>query len=315
MLEIRDFDYMEGNMINREKNNLLVNENITNGTSNHDTSNYDVSINKNSNDHDSPEDSPYNKTLDTYKKWYLDIYDKMEDSNADVDLFIKLIGDKPLEILEVACGSGRILAPLAKIGHTVKGFDLDTNMLSLIPLKYSQPNLTYEYMDAIKGDWGNGYDVVIMAGNLLLNVEGEMPYNEIQSLFIQKAASSLKRNGHLILDFNLNVSPNNIFAKNDGRLIYEGTDSTGILGKFFVINDSNNQETQIAEGRRLFEFTMVDGRVEYVKQNWSKHIPTLHQVHDWLNAAGLTIEKEYGDYDCNPINENTYRAIIWAMKG
>jgi SAM-dependent methyltransferase len=253
-------------------------------------------------------------TIKTYKKWFRDIYDKMEDSTDDIDLFCELIGNEPLNILEVACGSGRILTPLVQLGHKVKGFDIDESMLSLIPLKCTRENQTFEHMDAINGDWGCGYDVVIMAGNILLNVEGDMPYKEIQSLFITKASNALKNNGYLILDFNLCADHNQMFGKSNDRLIYEGTDSSGIHGKFYVINDNYNPETQIASGKRRFEFIMPDGHVEYVHQNWTKHVPTLDQVHDWLNDSGLQVEYEFGDYKRNPISENTYHAIIWARK-
>lgn len=62
------------------------------------------------------------------------------------------------------------------------------------------------------------------------------------------------------------------------------------------------------------ELIMCDGKNETIHEEWKKHIPTLEQVHRWLNASGFAIEKEFGDYSKNPISEKTYRAIIWAKK-
>jgi len=45
-----------------------------------------------------------------------------------------------------------------------------------------------------------------------------------------------------------------------------------------------------------------------------KHIPTLLQVHEWLDKAGFKIVSEYGDYNGNQISETTHKAIIWAKK-
>ncbi len=248
-----------------------------------------------------------------YSKWYTNIYDRMEEFREDVDLYLDMVGDKPVNILEAACGSGRILVPLAEAGHTVSGFDRNDKMLELIARKSSLSNLNCRQMDAIEGDWGSDYDIVIMGGNLLLNVEGVLPYEDIQRLFISKAAKALKTGGHLILEFGLFAHPEKIFAPNEGRLIYEGADASGVYGKFFVINTSYDSATQMASGSRRFDFTMPDGETASVYQTWAKHVPTLTQVHRWLRESGLEVEEEYGDFRRNPISETTDHAILWSV--
>lgn len=59
---------------------------------------------------------------------------------------------------------------------------------------------------------------------------------------------------------------------------------------------------------------MPDGRHETIHETWEKHIPTLEQVHKWLTESGFKVVNEFGDYNRKPINENTYRAIIWSEK-
>jgi len=51
-----------------------------------------------------------------------------------------------------------------------------------------------------------------------------------------------------------------------------------------------------------------------VKRTSVKHIPTLSQVKDWLEAEGFAIRSVYGDYRGRPVGEYTNRAIIWAEK-
>ncbi|HWT75164.1 MAG TPA: class I SAM-dependent methyltransferase [Mobilitalea sp.] len=249
-----------------------------------------------------------------FTDWYTDIYDDMENCSGDIELFLELIGGKPANILEIGCGNGRILIPLAEAGHNILGFDLAENMLNSIRKKCTLPNLRYQYIDAISDDWGMEYDIVIMGGNLLHNVEGDISYKDIQALFIRKASLALNNGGHLLIDFELFAYPELVFIADDGRLIYEGIDSTGVVGKFYVFCDSYDATTHYAAGRRRFEFTMPDGQVEYINQTWSKHILTLEQVYSWLNSSGIEVELLYGDYNKNPISDNTNRAIIWAVK-
>ena len=66
------------------------------------------------------------------KHWYADVYEQFENQTNDVDFLLKVLSENtntPQNILEVACGGGRICVPLAQAGHTVTGFDKDEHML------------------------------------------------------------------------------------------------------------------------------------------------------------------------------------------
>jgi len=75
---------------------------------------------------------PKNDIMD---KWYAYLYDQEETQTDDVDFLLSIIGQDPQNILEVGCGSGRILVPLAKAGHRATGFDMNDYMLERIPAK------------------------------------------------------------------------------------------------------------------------------------------------------------------------------------
>jgi len=38
------------------------------------------------------------------------------------------------------------------------------------------------------------------------------------------------------------------------------------------------------------------------------------QLHGWLNNAGFAIEQEYGDYNGNPVTDDSRSAVIYAKK-
>lgn len=256
-----------------------------------------------------------NKIINIYRKWYAEIYEINETGTEDISLLLSLIDGKTKKVLEIACGGGRILVPLALAGHDAKGFDMDEERLGYIKEKAKGlKNIQYCCMDAVSGEWESGYDVVVLAGNLLHNIEANMPYDKAQQFFIQKAASSLKVGGYIFLDFGMFAYPEKIFSKDNGRVIFEGTDSSGVYGKHMVIGDGYDVSTQMAYGRRLTELDMPNGQHEIIHETWEKHIPTLEQVHKWLTESGFKVVNEFGDYNRNPINENTYRAIIWAEK-
>ena len=59
------------------------------------------------------------------KHWYASIYEQMENQTYDVEFLLRVLGPKPLNILEIGCGGGRIAVPLAEAGHFVTGLDAD----------------------------------------------------------------------------------------------------------------------------------------------------------------------------------------------
>jgi len=247
--------------------------------------------------------------------WYAYIYDKQENQTNDVELMLKILGDKPKKILEACCGGGRILVPLAKAGHEVTGFDMDEDMLSQIPGKVTGlSNIKFYKADAVNSCWGNDYDVVVLAGNIMINIGTDMDYKEAQKLFIKKVSDALKVGGYIYLDFYLNAHPEKVFNITKERVYFEGADDMGVYGRYIVCPGCYNPETQMTNGKSRTEITLPDGETFIFEEVTAKHIPTLQNVHDWLGCYGFVIEQEYGDYDKNPISEITNRVIIYARK-
>src|SRR5919201_5521501 len=51
--------------------------------------------------------------------------------DADVPLYLELATAQGGRVLEVACGTGRVVVPLARAGHTVVGIDASQAMLGI----------------------------------------------------------------------------------------------------------------------------------------------------------------------------------------
>lgn len=252
----------------------------------------------------------------TVQKWNADLYDQQVTETDDVEFILSIIGDEPRNILEVCCGSGRILVPLAMVGHTTTGFDMDEFMMERIAEKAKGlSNIRWYKANAITENWGDNFDVVVLAGNILINIVADMEYKEAQKLFIKKTYDSLKKGGHICLDFDISMHPEKSFGDKCERVIFEGTDDDGVYGKYIILGGTYDSNTQIAYGESRTELLTNEGQKIIVKRKFIKHIPTLNEVTSWLTETGFTIQKLYGDHSGNPITENTHRAIIWAEKG
>jgi SAM-dependent methyltransferase len=106
---------------------------------------------------------------------------------------------RPASVLDAGCGTGRVAIELSRRGHTVVGVDVDEAMLREARAK--APDLTW-----IQGDLtdpgldfgGRTFDVVVMAGNVLIFVP---PGSE--GLVLANAARWLQPGGVLISGYSL----------------------------------------------------------------------------------------------------------------
>ncbi|MCL2407278.1 MAG: class I SAM-dependent methyltransferase [Defluviitaleaceae bacterium] len=244
----------------------------------------------------------------------------------DVKFILSAIGDEPKRVLEVGCGDGRILVPLAQAGHDVTGFDVNKEDLDGILSKAEKlKNIRWHRADAVHDDWGSGFDVVVLAGNILFNIEGiksAEAYKQAQELFIQKAASALVPDGYIYIDY----FP---FAPNGRTLLRSGqscTDESRIYGPWEYTNNdcsvethtitsgSFDEETGILRFRRFIERRMPDGETIMEESERIKHYATLEHLHKWLCITGFVIELEYEGFDESPITENSNSVVVYARK-
>jgi len=262
------------------------------------------------------------------KHWYADSYEKFENHTNDVEFFLKILREqtdaKPQEILEAACGGGRISVPLAEAGHNVTGFDMDEfRLLHCYQKSKNIPNIKCYQADAVNTDWGSGFDVVVMAGNLLINIETETDYKEAQRLFISKTAAALRPDGHLLLDYDQHTESSAVQFFNrlgeSGRLgdDSEYTDDLGTSGKFKIYGNIYDPVTQICTWASHMDLLTNNGEHIIESTAGYKHIPMLNQVYEWLDDAGLVVEKSYRNYTDEQLSENEpgyAKATIWARK-
>lgn len=258
-----------------------------------------------------------------FDHWYASVYEQFEIQTNDVEFLLSVLsgrcGGEPQRILEVACGGGRICVPLAQAGHDVMGFDADRQrLLRCYRRAAGLPNLRAYCADALTADWGSGFDVVVLGGNILINIETDMDYEVAQRTFINKAASALRVGGHLFMDFDLGYDPADFFNTLLESHYFEGVDELGTVGRTVSYGSVYDPVTQVCAGTSHVELTTNSGERMIKGGQWHKHIPTQAQVYDWLARAGLTIEETWRNYSDEslpePITEGTHRATIWARK-
>ncbi len=249
-----------------------------------------------------------------------ELYDRLITDRDDIALIRRLIGPrKGLRVLEPFCGTGRILIPLARDGHTVVGMDNARAMLDRAAAKVGElaPEIrlrvTLLHRDVLRDEWPGGFDLVILVGNRLY----ELATPEEQARVIAQAAGALRPGGYSFLD-------NDHMEGELDRAWYdppvregvfptgECADGTRLESRWKVVwYDAPQRLIRFLRRTRIIR---PDGSVvvrEYVQQ---KHPVSAAEVAGWLAESGLSLQGMWGDHRGSPYTDSAPRAIFWARK-
>ena len=102
----------------------------------------------------------------------------------------------PATVLDAGCGTGRVAIELARRGIDVVGVDLDPAMLEVARRK--APELDWREANLATLDLGRRFDLVVMAGNVLVFVA---PGTE--AAVVERTAAHLAPGGRLVAGFRL----------------------------------------------------------------------------------------------------------------
>ncbi|MCA9387167.1 class I SAM-dependent methyltransferase [Candidatus Dojkabacteria bacterium] len=156
------------------------------------------------------------KTVEYYDKVYKDI--KGTDVTLEELKLIKSIVNKKAKLLDVACGTGRHLIPLVKLGYQVTGIDSSRGMIQVLNKKLkahtANPTASIVNQNFYKFKKSEKFDVIYLMWNA---------FNEIAltkkdaTKLLSKSKSMLNKNGKILINID-NV--NNLHLPNiNGTLI------------------------------------------------------------------------------------------------
>lgn len=121
-----------------------------------------------------------------------------ESVHGEADLVCALLqdheGSAAPVVLDAGCGTGRVAIELAARGIETVGVDLDEPMLA--EARRKAPGQTWVSGDLLDVDAGDGFDLVVMAGNVMIFVT---PRTE--AAVVQNMAGHLRPGGLLVAGF------------------------------------------------------------------------------------------------------------------
>jgi SAM-dependent methyltransferase len=239
-------------------------------------------------------------------------------NRQDVDFFVEMARQSAGPVLEVGCGTGRVLIPTARAGIEITGLDSSSSMLSVCREKLSlesqdvQEKVKLIRADMREFDLGREFHLITI------------PFRPFQHLItvadqlscLNRIYRHLAHDGRFILDlFNPSLT---FLVDNDASV--EALDVPG-----FVMPDgrkvtryhriaSRDLFNQIQEVELIYHVTHTDGRVERLLHAFPMRYLFKFEVEHLLARCGFKIEHVYSDYDWSPYGSKYPGELIFVAK-
>lgn len=245
------------------------------------------------------------------------VYDwEWKDLTMDLDFLINFSREINDAVLELACGTGRVMIPLAENGLEVYGIDNSEEMLKIgrekiktLPVDVKS-KLHFQYGDMSSFNLNRKFRLVLIPFNSFLLLLKK----EEQESCLKCVRSHLTDDGFFVLDI---YSPN-------FKLIAQDTNEMKFLRHFYVPPIEKvviqweylkrDMAEQIAYSDFLYEMYDKHGNLSRRASSLRMKIIFRYEMEYLLEKCGFRIIDLFGDYNKTPYTEESRQMIFVCKK-
>ena len=218
-------------------------------------------------------------------------------------------------VLDLGCGAGRFLVPLAEAGYAVTG--VDTSAAMLAEAERAVADVGYAAKVTLRQDdfrslatLGDArFATAFCAQNTFLH----MPDTAAQQAALRAIAARVRSGGVLVLDL---IHPNpELLGAYYGAITHEATFATveGHRVDRFV-SAFYRAATQTVAATWFYDVTAPDRTLRRIVVPFSMRLIGRWEIELLLQGAGFTVESVYADTDLAPLDDGADRMLIVAVR-
>ncbi len=236
---------------------------------------------------------------------------------ADLPLYLELAAAEGGRVLELACGSGRVLVPLARAGHHVAGLDASPHMLALArdKLAAAGPEVAARAR-LVRGDMrafalDGPFDLAVIAVKSFAYLV-DRP-DQLRTL--RAVAAHLRPGGLLALDL-LHPAPAWLLESPSSlrQDLVQQVPAQGVTVARTEAVVSIDLAAQVRVIRSAYEVVADDGTVTKRFVEWPFRYTYRFEAEHLLERAGFEIEAVYGGYRREPFASESRTMLFLARR-
>ena len=244
-----------------------------------------------------------------------DLYDleNADDPAFDLAFWESVVRETaPRRMLELACGTGRLTLPLARLGvvEELVALDKSAPFLERLRSRLSDEPVTVVESDMRAPEVEGPFDLIAVPFNSLAYLTSR----ESRLACLRAVRSLLAPGGRFVFDI---VAPRYDFlAEAVGACspLRVDTDHAavdqGVTRFLRSYTDAYDAASQTLRSTNRYEIFYEDGRVEHRIEDLNWHIYYPEELELLLESAGLSVVQRYGDYDRSPWDAAS-RRYLW----
>lgn len=235
--------------------------------------------------------------------------------DEDVDFILTLAAEAGDPILELGCGTGRLLLSLAGQGHAVTGVDISPALLALARRKLQKVRMDIQ-VELLQADLRTfelprqDYGFAFCTSNTLMHLTSP----EDQIAVLRNAHRHVRPGGSLLLDlFNPDVAR---LAAIDGMqemADHWQDEQTGAQVIKWVVRTVDWAE-QVQDTLFIYEETLLDGGSRRTVCPFQLRFLWRHEAELMLQAAGFAVEGVWGDFEGGAYDSASDHLILLGRK-
>jgi cyclopropane fatty-acyl-phospholipid synthase-like methyltransferase len=232
--------------------------------------------------------------------------------DEDMNLYINFAGLNGGPLLELACGSGRLLVPLACEGYELTGVDSSRSMLNLAEHALEEAGVakqcTLIQEDMCTMRLGQKFRLAFIA----LGSFGHVCTRQEQRQTLAVVHDHLTAGSRFILDIsNADVR---YMEQLSGQVLHQGTwkREDGALLSHFV-SPASSPTQHLLELTHFFDEHRQGEAVQRTATTTHLYLFERNEVELLLEEAGFEINDVFGDYELSPFEHESPRMIFIAQ--
>jgi len=236
----------------------------------------------------------------------------------DVQFFVDAAVESGGPVLEVGCGTGRVLLPTAQAGISITGLDLSDHMLDVCRAALKEEaREVQERVDLVQGDMRD-FD---LGKKFALVTTPFRPFQHLlttedQIRCLESIHRHLKPGGSFILDI-FNPSLAGITADNLGQEMGaepEFSTPEGIKVRRFNKTNQRDHLKQILDVELIYYLTHPDGREERIAHAFQMRYLFRYEAEHLLARCDFEVQDIFADYDKNPLGSTYPGELIFITR-
>lgn len=239
-------------------------------------------------------------------------------NRPDVAFFIEAARESEGPVLEIGCGTGRVLIPTARAGIDIVGLDLSSHMLDMCRQRLlSEPEDVQSRVQLVQADM-RGFE---LSQAFRLVTTPFRPFQHLTTVDDQLACLAcihhhLVRGGKLILDlfnpFLAALTSDTVGEELGEEPEFAMPDGRRVIRRHKVV--SRDYFNQINHVELIYYVTHPNGREERLVHSFPMRYLFRFEVEHLLVRSGFAIQEVYADYDKRPYGSKYPGELIFVAK-